>query len=127
MGVAEISLLAFADAGERFGFRRPVINDEPILKIKEGWHPLHTMCLDPGQYIPSHTMLSGGAGSDHSTMVSYRFSQTAHSRWLSPARMALASRLTESRCVKRYSCSLTSGRIDHLHGAHRLLCPGRGR
>lgn len=68
--IAESSLPAYADAVDRFGFKRPVIKDEPILKIKNGWHPLHTMCMPNGQYIPNHTMLSGGMHSEHSTMVS---------------------------------------------------------
>jgi DNA mismatch repair ATPase MutS len=68
--VADSSLIAFAEAVDRFDLRRPVIKEQPVLKIRKGFHPLHAMCVPTGQYIDNDTVLEGGGDGDHSSMVS---------------------------------------------------------
>lgn len=69
-GQSNHSLLAFADAVERFDLRRPVMRQKPILKIRKGFHPLHAMCVPTGRYIDNDTVLQGGGGNDMAGMVS---------------------------------------------------------
>lgn len=54
---SKASLLAFAEAAERFQLKRPAMTQDPVLRIKNGWHPLYAMCIPPGQYIGNDTVL----------------------------------------------------------------------
>lgn len=74
------SLAAFAEAVKRFGLRRPVLKEEPVLKVHKGWHPLYAECVPKGQYIDNDTAIEGGGDTDGelSSMVSE--SRRANSR-----------------------------------------------
>ncbi|TXT07304.1 hypothetical protein VHUM_03474 [Vanrija humicola] len=60
--IAELDcLLCLARAVDKFGLTRPVMKEEPVLKIRKGFHPLHMMCVPDGQYIHNDTMIKGGS------------------------------------------------------------------
>lgn len=67
---ADSSLVALAEAVDRLDLKRPIMHEKPVLKIRNGFHPLQAMCLEQGQYIHNDTMVEGGAGGDFSPVVS---------------------------------------------------------
>ncbi len=48
-------------ASER-GYNRPVLDDEPLLDIKEGRHPVLDQLLPPGTFVPNDTIVGAGEG-----------------------------------------------------------------
>ncbi|BEJ07144.1 hypothetical protein CcaverHIS641_0404130 [Cutaneotrichosporon cavernicola] len=68
--IAEVDcLLAFATATVRLSLRRPAMTHQPILKIKDGWHPLYAMSLGTGQYIGNDTLLDASGDPDMAAMT----------------------------------------------------------
>ncbi|WOO84537.1 DNA mismatch repair protein MSH5 [Vanrija pseudolonga] len=54
-------LLCLAGAVDKFDLTRPVMKEEPVLKIRKGFHLLHMMCVPDGPYIHNDTMIKGGS------------------------------------------------------------------
>ncbi|BEJ14519.1 hypothetical protein CspHIS471_0402860 [Cutaneotrichosporon sp. HIS471] len=68
--IAEVDcLLAFATATVRLSLQRPAMTHQPILKIKDGWHPLYAMSLGTGQYIGNDTLLDASGDPDMAAMT----------------------------------------------------------
>jgi len=114
--LANHSLLAFADAVDRFDLRRPVMREEPILKIRKGFHPLHAMCVPSGQYIDNDTMLQGGGGENVAGMVGWGCVD-----W---------ELTTDGRNWREWVWQVglrQAGRSHHFYGPHWMLRPCRVR
>jgi hypothetical protein len=93
------------------------MKEEPVLKIRKGFHPLHMMCVPDGQYIHNDTMIKGGSETgDISSMVS---------GWED-----VVSLTSDGRHWRQWFWQVgvrQAGCLDHLHGPHRLLRPRGGR
>ncbi len=61
------SLLALAKAVSNHSLVRPVMREEPILKIRNGRHFLQELWVKT--YLPNDTLLMGGRNRDFHSMV----------------------------------------------------------
>ncbi|MCS7207395.1 MAG: DNA mismatch repair protein MutS [Dehalococcoidia bacterium] len=56
--VAEVDVLAsFAEAAQRHGYVRPILDEAPVIHIKGGRHPVVEQVLPPGAFVPNDTLL----------------------------------------------------------------------
>jgi DNA mismatch repair protein MutS len=55
-------LASLAELAAERNYCRPVLDDEPILDIKEGRHPVLDQLLPPGTFVPNDTVMGGDNG-----------------------------------------------------------------
>ncbi len=55
-------LASLAELASERGYNRPVLDDEPLLDIKEGRHPVLDQLLPPGTFVPNDTIVGAGEG-----------------------------------------------------------------
>ena len=62
VGIAQVDVFSgLAQASVDNGYIRPVVDDGPTIRIRDGRHPVVERVLPEGRYVPNDVELSGGA------------------------------------------------------------------
>ncbi|KAF5369357.1 hypothetical protein D9758_002767 [Tetrapyrgos nigripes] len=115
-------LLAFADASNLGGYRRPHMVEENIIDIVQGRHPLQEMVVDT--FVPNDTRLAGGLGNGVTEEGCYSIilctgPNACGKRWTIGARLPYQETIALERKCQRQR-SLGRGMKSHI-------CTGKDR
>ena len=51
------SLASLAEVSVRYGYVRPIIDEEPVLDIRDGRHPVLDAAMQDERFVPNDTLL----------------------------------------------------------------------